>query len=207
MSVGASAASRTSNLSMMRLCISLSIFAVFPASNSSFSPLWRKEAIIIDSPHQVEHPIPRLSEWHTCLGIVTLQVTIAPIEDTVKSERARRNRIAAKQQRPISNQSQTIQGIEVAGLRREYDLIKRFRLRKPSLLMECGRLLKCLRRTDGALMDDRERWPGHVEVLCNCSTVVGAAQMNRLQESLDRRLAISGDLARLLQRAVHAVMQ
>src|SRR6266487_806404 len=86
MSVGASAASRTSNLSMMRLCIFLSIFAVFPASNSSFSPLWRKEAIIIDSPHQVEHPIPRLSEWHTCLGIVTLQVTIAPIEDTVKSE-------------------------------------------------------------------------------------------------------------------------
>src|SRR6266567_627888 len=102
MSVGASAASRTSNLSMMRLCISLSIFAVFPASNSSFSPLWRKEAIIIDSPHQVEHPIPRLSEWHTCLGIVTLQVTIAPIEDTVKSERARRNRIAAKQHRPIA---------------------------------------------------------------------------------------------------------
>src|SRR6266849_5968250 len=102
MSVGASAASRTSNLSMMRLCIFLSIFAVFPASNSSFSPLWRKEAIIIDSPHQVEHPIPRLSEWHTCLGIVTLQVTIAPIEDTVKSERARRNRIAAKQHRPIA---------------------------------------------------------------------------------------------------------
>src|SRR6266567_7867112 len=102
MSVGASAASRTSNLSMIRLCIFLSIFAVFPASNSSFSPLWRKEAIIIDSPHQVEHPIPRLSEWHTCLGIVTLQVTMAPIEDTVKSERARRNRIAAKQHRPIA---------------------------------------------------------------------------------------------------------
>src|SRR6266851_8669467 len=95
MSVGASAASRTSNLSMMRLCIFLSIFAVFPASNSSFSPLRRKGAIIIDSPHQVEHPIPRLSEWHTCLGIVTLQVTIAPIEDTVKSERARRNRTIA----------------------------------------------------------------------------------------------------------------
>src|SRR6266568_9657930 len=92
MSVGASAASRTSNLSRMRLCICLSIFALFPASNSSFSPLWQKEAIIIDSLHRVAH----------LLCIVTLQVTIALIEGHSQARKCTSQSHRSQQHRPMA---------------------------------------------------------------------------------------------------------